>query len=169
MRTPRSSQHVRQGLYLAVVGLLSSMPAAAAGIDDLRWLGGCWARDGGEPGSGEQWMSPAGGSMLGLSRTVRNGKTTALEFIRIVETDDGGLHYIALPSGQALTAFVMTAISSDEVVFENPAHDFPQRVAYRRLSAERMVAWIDGDIDGQFRRIEFPMIAVDCVSSSTDK
>ena len=38
-------------------------PAAA-----LAWLAGCWASEGGEPGSGEQWMPPAGGTLLGRTR-----------------------------------------------------------------------------------------------------
>lgn len=157
-----------QRASLAAVGLLAGTAAAAAGIGDVSWLAGCWASDGAEPGSGEQWTEPAGGSMFAVSRTVRGGKTTAYEFLRIIETDDGGLLYIALPSGQSLTTFVMIAISPDEVVFENPNHDFPQRVAYRRY-ASRLVGRIEGTVNGQDRRIEFPMTAVDCASTATGK
>lgn len=106
--------------------------------------------------------------MFAVSRTVRAGKTTAFEFLRIIETEDGGLLYIALPSGQTLTTFVMISISPDEVVFENPDHDFPQRVAYRR-SDQQLVGRIEGTINGQDRSIEFPMTAVDCASSVHEK
>jgi len=164
-----SWRQARRGLYLTTVGLLvGTAPSPAAEISDVSWLSGCWASDGGEPGSGEQWTSPAGGSMLAVSRTVRNNKTTAFEFVRIVETEDGGLLYIALPSGQTLTTFVMVSLSADEVVFENPDHDFPQRVAYQRLSADRLVGRIEGTNNGEQRRIEFPMTAVDCASSAAE-
>jgi hypothetical protein len=63
----------------------------------------------------------------------------------------------------------MISLSADEVVFENPDHDFPQRVAYQRPSADRLVGRIEGAINGQQRRIEFPMTAVDCASSTAEK
>jgi len=162
-------RRARRGLYLATVGLLVGTASAASEISDVSWLSGCWAAEGGEPGSGEHWTSPAGGSMFAVSRTVRNNKTAAFEFLRIIETEDGGLLYIALPSGQALTTFVMISISAGEVVFENPDHDFPQRVAYLRPSADRLVGRIEGTINGQLRRIEFPMTAIDCVSSAAEQ
>ena len=164
-----SWQQARRGLYLATIGLLAGTASTGTEINDVSWLSGCWASDGGDPGSGEQWTSPAGATMFAVSRTVRNNKTTAFEFLRIIETEDGGLLYIALPSGQTLTTFVMISISADEVVFENPDHDFPQRVAYQRPSADRLVGRIEGVINGQERRIEFPMTAVDCASSAAEK
>jgi hypothetical protein len=153
---------------LSVLLLLSGGQGTAAGtdLDSLRWLAGCWASDGDEPGSGEQWTRPAGGSMLGVSRTIRDGKTTAFEFMRIIESEHGELHYIAAPSGQSSTVFVMSSISGSEVIFENPDHDFPQRVAYRHLPDSRLMAWIDGTVDGQRRRVEFPMSEVDCKHES---
>ena len=154
-----------RGASLAAFGLLAGAAAPAAEIGDLGFLSGCWASDGAEPGSGEQWTMPAGGSMFAVSRTVRGGKTTAFEFLRIIETEDGGLLYIALPSGQSLTTFAMISLSPDEVVFENPDHDFPQRVAYRR-SGRQLLGRIEGTINGQDRRIEFPMTAIDCASSA---
>jgi hypothetical protein len=169
-RAATSWRQARRGLYLATVGLvIGAAPSAGAEINDVSWLSGCWASDGGEPGSGEQWTSPAGGSMFAVSRTVRNNKTVAFEFLRIIETENGGLLYIALPSGQTLTTFVMISLSADEVVFENPDHDFPQRVAYQRPSADRLVGRIEGAINGGRRRIEFPMTAVDCASGAAEK
>lgn len=157
-----------RGASLAAFVLLGGAAASGTEIGDVSWLSGCWASDSAEPGSGEQWTMPAGGSMFAVSRTVRGGKTTAFEFLRIIETEDGGLLYIALPSGQTLTTFVMISISPDEVVFENPDHDFPQRVAYRR-SVQQLVGRIEGTINGQDRTIEFPMTAVDCASSVHEK
>ncbi|PLY41511.1 hypothetical protein CSZ94_15305 [Janthinobacterium sp. ROICE36] len=42
-------------------------------VDKLAWLAGCWNVDGAEPGSGEQWSTAAGGTLLGASRT-RQGR-----------------------------------------------------------------------------------------------
>src|SRR6185295_10624312 len=88
---------------LAVVAL----PAAAAPDDLARlgWLAGCWSSVDGEPGSGEQWMPLAGGTLLGTGRTVRQGKTVEHEFLQIREGSDGRVVYIAHPSGQKTAQF----------------------------------------------------------------
>jgi len=50
-------------------------------------------------------MPPAGGTMLGVSRSVRDSKTVAFEFMRIIEQDDGGLVFIASRWGKVQQAF----------------------------------------------------------------
>lgn len=131
-------------------------------IDRLAWLSGCWTSDGAEEGSGEQWSKPGGGTMLGTSRFVRNGKTVAYEFTRISETEDGSLVFIAAPSGQAGNAFPLASIDSHEVVFADPEHDFPQRILYRLIAPERLLGRIEGEVDGQTRAVDFPMTRSNC-------
>ncbi len=131
-------------------------------IDRLAWLSGCWTSDGAEEGSGEQWSKPGGGTMLGTSRFVRNGKTVAYEFTRISETEDGSLIFVAAPSGQASNAFPLASIDSHEVVFEDLEHDFPQRILYRLIEPERLLGRIEGEVDGQTRTVDFPMTRSDC-------
>jgi hypothetical protein len=138
---------------------LAALPAS---ISDLAWLSGCWASANQGAGSGEQWMPPAGGTMLGVSRTVSDGKTVAFEFIRIVETEDGGLVFIASPSGQNTTGFALVSVNDHEVIFENPDHDFPQRIIYRLLSNEELLGRVEGIINGTERAIDFPMNKTAC-------
>ena len=73
------------------------------------------------------------------------------------------LAYEARPSGQEPATFLSTRISESELVFENPAHDFPQEVGYRR-AGEGLLAWIRGTRDGKDRRIEFPYTRARCGS-----
>ena len=100
-------------------------------------------------------MKPAGGTMLGMSRTVRGGRTTEFEFLQIRDVS-GALAYIAKPSGQAEATFPLKTIGDHDVVFENPAHDFPQRILYRRLADGSMTARIEGTMNGQSRAIDYP-------------
>lgn len=143
---------------------LAVIPGAAlpATITDLAWLSGCWASADQEAGSGEQWMSPAGGTMLGINRTVSDGKTVAFEFMRIVETDDGGLVFIASPSGQSTTGFALISLDDHEVIFENPNHNYPQRIIYRLVSDEELLGRIEGTINEAERAIDFPMKKTAC-------
>ncbi|MCH8894629.1 MAG: hypothetical protein IH927_00030 [Proteobacteria bacterium] len=149
---------------VAVGLLLVASAQEPASVEDLAWLAGCWASVGGEAGSGEQWTVPAGKTLLGVSRTVRNSKTVAYEFLRIRETEAGEIEYIAKPSGQSEASFLMVRLSEREVVFENPAHDFPQRIIYRLEAGGNLVARIEGEVKGEVRTVDFPMKRVDCES-----
>ncbi|MCI0436748.1 MAG: DUF6265 family protein, partial [Gemmatimonadetes bacterium] len=125
------------------------------------WLAGCWSSDGGVTGSGELWMAPAGGTLLGVSRTVAKGRTVAHEFMQIREIAPGRLAFIANPSGQAQATFPVRSLGPREVVFDNPSHDFPQRVIYR-LDGPILRARIEGLENGQPRAVDFPMRRVRC-------
>lgn len=151
---------------LAAALIFSSGAALAAPepVSQLAWLQGCWRATGDEAGSLEQWTAPAGGTMLGLSRTVKGGKTVAHEFLQIRETAPGKLAYIAMPSGQATTTFALVQASASHAVFEDPAHDFPQRVIYRLDGDAILNARIEGTIDGKPKAIDFPMQRTSCDS-----
>ena len=100
-------------------------------------------------------MAPRGGSMLGMSRTVVGDKTVEYEFIRIAVVN-GVLSYVAKPSGQAETAFPMKSFEDGVVAFENLAHDFPQRIIYRRNADGTLTARIEGTVKGDVRGRDFP-------------
>ncbi|MEN1956094.1 DUF6265 family protein [Luteimonas changyuni] len=153
---------LRQIPLLLSVFAMASASAAGPGLSSLSWLSGCWASEGGEPGSGEQWSAPAGGTMLGMGRTVKDGKTAQFEFMELRHLPDGTLAFIAHPSGQRTTTFPVLRISGSEVVFENLQHDFPQRVAYAREGDHRLRARIEGMRGETLRVVEFPMDRVAC-------
>lgn len=135
-------------------------------IERLAWLSGCWQSVGGEPGSGEQWTRPAGDTLLGTSRTVRGGRTVAWEFVRIERLADGRLAYVALPSNQREATFPLREAGERSVVFENPEHDFPQRVLYALGDDGLLHARIEGEVRGQARAVDFPLRRVDCESAA---
>jgi len=157
-------QYVPCAILVAMLGVLPTGGTAseADSMAALAWLSGCWASEGGEPGSGEFWTPLAGDTLLGVSRTVRDGQTVAHEFVEIRPLPDGDVAYIALPSGQAQTTFRLVSVEGRQAVFENPEHDFPQRIAYRLEDGGRLVAWIEGPMDGETRRVDFPMVRIAC-------
>ena len=144
-----------------VVAFVQPAELHAAAAADLHWLAGCWAIQGGESGSEEHWLAPAGGALLGVSRTVRSGRTIEYEFMRIEESDPGQLTFIAHPSGQPEATFRLLRLAASEVVFENNAHDFPQRITYR-LGKGSLVARIEGAQEGENRSVDFPMDPIPC-------
>lgn len=131
--------------------------AAPADIDRLAFIAGCWTlvRPNGAKIE-EQWLAPAGGAMIGMSRSVRDGKLREYEFMRILPAADGRLQYVAIPSGQAEAAFPVKDIAENAVTFEAPEHDFPQRILYRLVDKDTLVARIEGSVGGQARSADFP-------------
>ena len=98
--------------------------------------------------------------MLGMSRTISGGKTVEYEFI-VLRQGPQGLEYVARPSGQAEAVFKASRVSSSEVVFENPTHDFPTRITYRHVNGG-LKATIDGVMNGKPRVIDFAYTAATC-------
>ena len=135
--------------------------ASAAGLTPFEKLSGCWANQDGDQIYEEQWMSPAGDMMLGMSRTLKNRKAVTFEFIQIQNRTDGTF-YIASPSKQERTEFKLTSFENDIAVFENPVHDFPQKVVYKFVTQDSLQAWIEGKQNGKSTKIDFPMTRAKC-------
>jgi hypothetical protein len=147
---------------LAASGVAAQAPPApAAGIQRVAWLQGCWEMAAGTRTVEEQWMAPRGGTMMGISRTVRDGRLLEYEFVVLREQGEG-LVYEPRPSGQAPASFPSRTIDTSSIVFENPQHDFPTIIGYRRESADAVLAWIEGTVQGKARRIEFKYARVPC-------
>ena len=148
---------------ITAILFLISLPVATVNISNLTWLSGCWAYDDQDSGSGEYWMPPAGGTMLAVSRSVRDGRTVAFEYLRISADDEHSLTLFASPSGQSHGQFYLASLTDKEIVFENPEHDFPQRIIYRLRDNDRLLGRIEGQTDGQPVAVDFPMTRRDCM------
>jgi hypothetical protein len=142
-------------------GPRAAQPPASGDLNRLRWMAGCWQQRAGTSVTDEQWMAPAGGAMVGMSRTVAGARLRAWEALRII-IDSGRVVYVAQPQGGAPTRFVASLVSDTSAVFENPAHDFPQRIAYRRVGDDSVVARISAGRDGRERGMALPMARVSC-------
>lgn len=113
-------------------------------LADISWIAGDWqTAPGGRRQIEEHWTHVAGESMMGMSRTVAGEKTVEFEYLRIEQRADG-IFYVAHPKARCPgTDFKLTRASATEAVFENPQHDFPKRIIYRK-GADSLTATIDG-------------------------
>lgn len=117
-------------VLLFAPGLAQPTPARAT-LADIAWIEGTWVGGRGAVSLEERWTPAAGGAMLGVSRTVKDNRMVAFEFLRIVERG-GGLVYIAQPNGVPPTEFTLTAVDTESATFENPAHDYPKMIRYSK-------------------------------------
>ncbi|MGH7475434.1 MAG: DUF6265 family protein [Longimicrobiales bacterium] len=128
--------------------------AQEAPLHHLAWLAGCWEHAAGGTVIEEQWMRPRGGLMPGTSRTLRGGLAAAWEFMRI-EARLSGVVFLAQPQGASSVEFRAVQLTDSVAVFDNPEHDFPQRIIYRHTSGDSLHARIEGDRRGRSQGIDF--------------
>jgi len=147
----------------AVLGLFSSTPLNAQ-ASTLKWMAGCWEHRTNKLVVTEQWSVPRAGVMLGSGQTTRGDSTIEYEHTRIYERD-GKLVYSAQPSGQAPAEFVADGVRGLSVTFSNSAHDFPQRVIYRSVEPDSLIARVEGQRGGQIRGVDFSYRRVSCTGT----
>jgi hypothetical protein len=134
------------------------------------WIAGCWSGTRGAERFTERWIAADATTLIGVAHTLKDGRLSAFEFLRVVVRGDR-LVYIAQPNGVPPTEF--TARPADQtptaITFANPQHDFPKRVGYQQTGVTGLTAWIDGgpstalgtgDVGGP--RIEYAMTRVAC-------
>ncbi|MGQ4661020.1 DUF6265 family protein [Lysobacter sp. F6437] len=124
---------------VVLAGLLTGCASSPAQIDPvatlqpLQWLAGTWQRTDLPAGrSGYERWTPDDGGLSGVGVAMQGGDTVFEETLRI-ELRDGTVVYIAeVAHNPAPVVFRLARIDQDGFVFENPAHDFPKVIAYRR-------------------------------------
>jgi hypothetical protein len=151
-------------LLAAALILQDALPAeaqASPNVGQVGWIAGCWERSAGPRLIEEQWMRPRAGLMLGISRTVAGDSLREYEQVALFERG-GRLVYAATPARQPPAEFESISVSDTAVTFENLAHDFPQRVIYRRRGTDSLFARVEGMRGGQLRGSDYPYRRVAC-------
>jgi hypothetical protein len=149
-------------------------PSKSAGADKLpqsvaalAWLEGCWRGAVNQREFREHWLPLGGGMMVGAGQTVMQDKTQDYEYLRLEARHDG-VYYVALPSGNRESAFKLATVAADErntvFTFDNVVDEFPQHVVYVRAADGWLFASIEGKLNGEVRKVTYPMRRVGCES-----
>lgn len=123
------------------------------------WLEGVWSVRAGNGDTFESWRKIDDSTFAGESYVVRNEDTVVLETISLEERL-GQIRYVPTVSGQnegLPVVFTNTKFTPEELVFENREHDFPQKIHYRKVDIDSMVAEISGFFEGDSASRQFPM------------
>jgi hypothetical protein len=148
-------------LLFAILSFGQNPATKSATLADLAWLAGCWEGREGDATLEEIWSRPSGGSMLGMSRKVKENRTVSFEFMQFRE-ENGRLVFLPQPGGGARVPFPLKDSFAGKFTFENKEHDFPQRVLYERKGPALLLAAIEGTLNGKPEREEFQMRKTRC-------
>jgi len=156
----RSARITVTALLVALAAIASASGAAAQNaLERLDWLQGEWERTTSRGAIAiERWRPTAGIGLVGESVMLPpgGGSEVVTEALLLVPMGDG-VFYVARPRENPYpVAFRLVSADGDTTVFENPTHDYPQRIVYRRTGPDTMTVWIEGpDPEGNNRRIDF--------------
>jgi hypothetical protein len=130
-----------------------------AKIMEADWLIGSWYSQSAKGVNYEVWEKFNDTIFVGRSYSVHGVDTVSSEFIKLVQHGNELSYIPTVPDqnrGQPV-AFKLIFLDSGKLVFENQKHDFPQRIAYKRISKDSLVAEISGMIKGEYHARQFPM------------
>jgi hypothetical protein len=123
------------------------------------WLIGNWVTHFPEADVYESWKRVNDHELAGYSYTRQQGDSIPFESIQLIENENG-LHYIVTGAGHpsdSSVRFTASQVKDDFLQFENPQHDFPTRIRYRRVTPDSIYAEISGMQAGREERQGFPL------------
>jgi hypothetical protein len=145
----------------ATAGAQQSEARSTGAPAQVQWLTGCWAGAAGADTFEEHWMPLRAGTLVGTGRATRGERTTSIELM-VIRMRGDTLAFHAFPVGQEPAVFPAESVSDSAVVFANPAHDFPQRISYRRVGGDSLVARVEGPGDDGPRGFDYHLRRVTC-------
>jgi len=125
-------------------------------VSHLSWLSGLWRMEKGDRVTEENWTSVVKNRMEGSSNTKKNNNIVEQESIVIDQDAAGEISYRAKPLRQKGASFKLVKLDSTSALFENLKHDFPQRIIYRFVPPDSLIAEIEGMSNGKKRSVLFP-------------
>lgn len=133
-------------------------------LTDFDFMAGSWVMDDGHGSIWEEhWFGARGGSLVGLTRWVEEGKTRLYEASAIEERPDG-IRFTLRHFGEGLLPKVvdgrdslewrLDSLKKDHAVFLGE-YEFPKRIVYRKDGADLVVSLLgkngDRDLAVEFR------------------
>ncbi len=114
-----------------------SLKTSAQSVNDfekLQWLVGEWNRTNITAGTSglEKWVVNSPVELQGWGITMKGGDTTFVEKTKLL-VKDGQIYYVAdVPENKEPVYFKLVDIGQNAFTCENPEHDFPKKISYKK-------------------------------------
>lgn len=128
-------------------------------IKKTEWLIGTWENKTARGTVYESWKKISATEFAGKSYRLTERDTVFFETIKLVQ-EEAGLFYIPTVANQnnaQPVRFTAKTVSANQMIFENPRHDYPQTISYTKTDSISLIAEISGYRNGQERKQIFPM------------
>ena len=128
-------------------------------LEKMSWLVGEWENKMPEGNLTETWIKANDSTFTGKTLFIKEKDTIHNEEIVLSQKGET-LYYSPTVIGQnndEPIEFKMTNSTENEFVFENPKHDYPQKIVYKKLNSTNLVATISGKQLGKASSESYPM------------
>jgi hypothetical protein len=156
---------VMKNIFVLAVALLflacqSKSEKSFDQLEKMNWLVGEWFNNMPEGNLTETWTRINDSTYNGQTYFIKEKDTLHSE--SIVLTQKGKtLLYIPTVKGQnedkPVEFKMMESKNENEFTFENPKHDYPQKIVYKKVNETNLVATISGKQQGKQSSESYPM------------
>ncbi|MDR6843737.1 DUF6265 family protein [Flavobacterium granuli] len=133
-------------LLLTIVSCKKTETNEKDQIKSAKWLLGQWSTKTADGNLSESWKQLNDSTFQGESFFIKAKDTLHFESI-ILQQKGEDLFYNATVKGQnenKAVPFKLTTKTEKQLVFENPKHDYPQKITYTLVNKDSLVASISG-------------------------
>ena len=146
-------------LLLAIVSCKKSDANEKDKIKAANWLLGNWENKAADGNLTETWKKVNDSTFQATSYYIKAKDTLHFESITLQQKGEE-LTYNAAVKGQnddKAVTFKLTTETEKQLVFENPKHDYPQKISYTQITPDSLVAKISGIQQGKPSSEQFSM------------
>lgn len=143
-------------MYVLLIVMIG-FSASAQQIKTVQWMLGTWKISTPQGTIVEIWQPKNDSTLQGKSFFVKNNTDTIPQESIEMAYRNGDWYYSPTVLNQNAgkpISFKVIFMRGTEFISENPEHDFPQRIAYRRFK-QNMFASIEGKRNGKFGKQNF--------------
>ena len=108
----------------------------------------------------EEWKVKDETEIAGISYSIEDGEQKKNEDLFIKKVGEFWA-YIAAPKNQNPALFYLTSFKDNRFIFENPEHDFPNKIIYHFTDRKTIAVTVEGEDDDGPQKIEFTFIKVE--------
>jgi Domain of unknown function (DUF6265) len=107
----------------------------------------------------EIWTKENDSTYKGKSFVTIAKDTVFYENVSLEQKNDSLFYIVSVrdQNKEEPVAFYLTKLSEKQLVFENPKHDFPNKIAYNKINNDSIVAEISGIQKGKENKESFLM------------
>lgn len=146
-------------IFLIIILILMSenLKSQSHTLEEFGFFLGKWKMETSKGTIFEEWKVSDRNKLKGSSYKVKDKDTTLLENLELSIEDDG-VYYIPTVINQndgKPVKFKLLSAKEQVYIFENPEHDFPQRIVYLPKDKNNLRARIEGTYNGSEASSEF--------------
>lgn len=138
---------------------VEAAPKTYAEIKKADWFLGHWENNSKEGNLSEIWTKENDSTFHGETYFVIDKKTVFSESVKLWQKENQLIYEVAVKgqNDEKPVEFTLTSSSDKQLIFENPKHDYPNKITYNQITKDSIVAEISGMKDGKSKSEQFAM------------